>query len=82
MNVETIQITPKLRVPLSEIDEFKGARRALGTLASERLKAPRRVAMIESSGDLMPGALSVWPVRSYDFCSVNRCRPSSLEKPP
>ena len=34
----------------SEIDEFKGAWRALGTLAPERLNALRRVATIESIG--------------------------------
>jgi len=50
MNVETIQITPELLALLSEIDEFKGAWRALGTLAPERLSALRRVATIESIG--------------------------------
>ncbi len=35
---------------LSEIDEFKGAWRALGTLAPERLNALRHVATIESIG--------------------------------
>ena len=50
MNVETIQITPELLAVLSEIDEFKGAWRALGTLAPERLNALRRVATIESIG--------------------------------
>lgn len=35
---------------VSEIDEFKGAWRALGTLAPERLSALRRVASIESIG--------------------------------
>src|SRR5215831_917145 len=47
---ETIQITPELLALLSEIDEFKGAWRALGTLAPERLSALRRVATIESIG--------------------------------
>lgn len=50
MNTETIQITPGLLALLSEIDEFKGAWRALGTLAPERLNALRRVATIESIG--------------------------------
>jgi Fic family protein len=50
MNTETIQITPDLLAILSEIDEFKGAWRALGTLAPERLNALRRVATIESIG--------------------------------
>lgn len=35
---------------VAEIDEFKGAWRALGTLAPERLSALRRVATIESVG--------------------------------
>ena len=35
---------------VAEIDEFKGAWRALGTLAPERLSALRRVATIESIG--------------------------------
>lgn len=50
MNTETIQITPELLALLSEIDEFKGAWRALGTLAPDRLNALRRVATIESIG--------------------------------
>ncbi|WP_367872957.1 Fic family protein [Luteolibacter sp. Populi] len=50
MNVDTIQITPELLALLSEIDEFKGAWRALGSLAPERLNALRRVATIESIG--------------------------------
>ena len=50
MNTETIHITPGLLALLSEIDEFKGAWRALGTLAPERLNALRRVATIESIG--------------------------------
>ncbi|MET3107942.1 Fic family protein [Oxalobacteraceae bacterium GrIS 2.11] len=50
MNTDTIQITPELLGLLSEIDEFKGAWRALGTLAPERLKALRHVATIESVG--------------------------------
>jgi Fic family protein len=50
MNTETIQITPELLALLSEVDEFKGAWRALGTLAPERLNALRRVATIESIG--------------------------------
>lgn len=46
----TINITPELLAILSEIDEFKGAWRALGTLAPDRLMALRRVATIESIG--------------------------------
>lgn len=49
-DVTSIQITPEILSLISEIDEFKGAWRALGTLAPERLSALRRVATIESIG--------------------------------
>ena len=52
LNTDTIQITPELLVLIAEIDEFKGAWRALGTLAPDRLSALRRVATIESIGGL------------------------------
>jgi len=45
-----IQISPEVLSLIAEIDEFKGAWRALGTLAPERLNALRRVATIESIG--------------------------------
>src|ERR1700759_3920264 len=50
LNFDTIQITPEILALVSEIDEFKGAWRALGTLAPERLQALRRIATIESIG--------------------------------
>jgi len=50
MKTDTIHITPELLALLSEIDEFKGAWRALGTIAPERLRALRHVATIESIG--------------------------------
>ncbi|MEM9722627.1 MAG: Fic family protein [Bacteroidota bacterium] len=50
INLSTIQITPEVLSLIAEIDEFKGAWRALGTLAPERLSALRRVATIESIG--------------------------------
>jgi Fic family protein len=50
VKTDSIQITPELLSLLSEIDEFKGAWRSLGTLAPERLNALRRVATIESIG--------------------------------
>jgi Fic family protein len=50
LNTETIAITPELLRLIAEIDEFKGAWRALGTLAPERLTALRQVATIESIG--------------------------------
>jgi Fic family protein len=50
LNTDTIQITSEILALISEIDEFKGAWRALGTLAPERLKALRHVATIEGIG--------------------------------
>lgn len=50
MQTDTIQITSELLALISEVDEFKGAWRALGTHAPERLKALRHVATIESIG--------------------------------
>ena len=47
---ETIQITPEALRLIARIEEFKGAWRALGTLAPDRLSALRRVATIESIG--------------------------------
>jgi Fic family protein len=46
----TLQITPQILNLIAELDEFKGAWRALGTLAPDRLSALRRVATIESIG--------------------------------
>lgn len=50
LKTDSIQITPEFLALIAEIDEFKGAWRALGTLAPERLKALRHVATIESIG--------------------------------
>ena len=50
MKTDTIQITSELLALITEVDEFKGAWRALGTLAPERLKALRHIATIESIG--------------------------------
>ena len=50
LNIDTIQVTSEILALISEIDEFKGAWRALGTLAPERLNALRRIATIESIG--------------------------------
>lgn len=50
IKTDTITITPNILALISEIDEFKGAWRALGTLAPERLSALRHVATIESIG--------------------------------
>jgi Fic family protein len=50
INLDTLKITPEWLAMIAEIDEFKGAWRALGTLAPERLNALRHVATIESIG--------------------------------
>lgn len=47
---DTLHITPEILSLIAKIDEFKGAWRALGTLAPDRLLALRRVATIESIG--------------------------------
>lgn len=50
LRTDSIHITPEILNLIARIDEFKGAWRALGTLAPERLSALRRVATIESIG--------------------------------
>ena len=50
LNIDSLKITPDILSLIAEVDEFKGAWRALGTLAPERLSALRRVATIESIG--------------------------------
>jgi Fic family protein len=50
INTQSIQITPLFLSLIAEIDEFKGAWRALGQLAPEQLQSLKRVATIESIG--------------------------------
>lgn len=50
VTTDTLNITPEMLRLIAQIDEFKGAWKALGTLAPERLTALRRVATIESVG--------------------------------
>lgn len=50
IQADSLEITPEILGLIAELDEFKGAWRALGTLAPERLSALRRVATIESIG--------------------------------
>ena len=50
INTNTIQVTQELLALLSELDEFKGAWRALSTIAPERLNALRHIATVESIG--------------------------------
>lgn len=50
LNASTLHITPEILALIAEIDEFKGAWRAIGRIAPERLSSLRRVATIESIG--------------------------------
>lgn len=50
LNISTLTITPDLLGLIAELDEFKGAWRAIGRIAPERLSSLRRVATIESVG--------------------------------
>src|ERR1700730_10251321 len=50
LNTKTVVIAPEVLDIIAELDEFKGAWRALSTLAPERLAALRRGATIESIG--------------------------------
>ncbi|MBR2648738.1 MAG: Fic family protein [Sediminibacterium sp.] len=50
MKVESLKITPEILALITEVDEFKGAWRALGQLAPEQLTSLKRVATIESIG--------------------------------
>lgn len=50
IKIDSLKITQEILGLISEIDEFKGAWRALGTIAPERLIALRKVASIESIG--------------------------------
>lgn len=47
---DSLQITPEVLSLIARIEEFRGAWRALGRLAPDRLSALRRVATIESIG--------------------------------
>src|SRR5260370_32834301 len=50
IHTNALQSTREILNLIAELDEFKGAWQALGTLAPERLSALRRVATIESIG--------------------------------
>lgn len=50
MKIDSLYITPQILTLISEIDEFKGAWRALGQLAPEQLTSLKRIATIESIG--------------------------------
>lgn len=50
LDLAKLRITPEVLSLIAEIDEFKGAWRALGRIAPDRLSSLRRVATIESIG--------------------------------
>lgn len=50
MNISNLHITSEILTLIGEIDEFKGAWKALGQLAPEQLTLLKRVATIESIG--------------------------------
>ena len=50
LDTSTLRITPEILSLIAEIDEFKGAWRAIGRIAPDRLSSLRRVATIESIG--------------------------------
>jgi Fic family protein len=50
IKTHSIHITPQILSLIAELDEFKGAWRALGQLAPEQLTSLKRVATIESIG--------------------------------
>jgi len=50
IKTDSLQINQEILSLIAEIDEFKGAWRALGAMAPDRLSALRRVAAIESIG--------------------------------
>ena len=50
VNIKSLQITSDILTIIAEIDEFKGAWRALGQLAPEHLNSLKKVATIESIG--------------------------------
>jgi hypothetical protein len=70
IRAETIQITPEILNLIAELDEFKGAWKALGSLAPDRLfaqPAPQRVrstivgwTTILSRPSALPGAASMF----------------------
>lgn len=50
INTASLEVTNEILSLIAEIDEFKGAWRAIGRIAPERLTSLRRVATIESIG--------------------------------
>ena len=50
INIENLKITSEILLLIAELDEFKGAWRALGQLAPEQLSSLKKIATIESIG--------------------------------
>jgi Fic family protein len=50
LNAATLRITPEILSLIAEIEEFKGAWKAIGRIAPQRLSSLRHVATIESIG--------------------------------
>lgn len=71
LQTNSLQITPEILSQIARIDEFKGAWRALGTLAPERLSALRRVATIESIGSSTRIEGSKMSDREVEFLLAN-----------
>lgn len=57
---------PEILALIAKMDEFKGAWRALGILAHERLSALRRVATIESIGSPTRIEVGKWTDREVE----------------
>ena len=77
INAEAIRITPEFLALIAEIDEFKGAWRALGSLAPERLSAPRRVATTESTLD--DRLYEPYGVRTAGGINLGGCWPNRVK---
>ena len=75
LKTDNIQITPELLTLVAEVDEFKGAWRALGTLAPERLKALR------ASVDVLTMTATPIP-RTLHMSLLGARSISNLETPP
>ena len=72
LRTDTVQITPEVLSLIARIEEFKGAWRALGTLAPDRLSALRHVATIESIGSSTRIEGSKLPDREVEQLLSNR----------
>jgi hypothetical protein len=65
INTTSITITPDLLVLIGEVDEFKGAWRASGMLAPERLTMSDAVTLTGASRNTLKEHLRMLVVRRY-----------------